>query len=274
MIKRALNVVRRDGFFTALKNFYFVIRTRNSVHHVIRKRKIDLSREVYDHLEGVVHYGLFKGLRLGTTSWWGIADISGMLLGIYEKEILDSLASIPSSHKVLVELGAADGYYAIGAIVSKLFDSSYCYESSELGRMNIEANALLNNVNDRVAIQGKADPAFYEYLQLANVDMSKCVLLCDIEGGEFELFDADMFDRFKGSVIIIEIHDWFFEDGKSRYQQLKRNASCNFNITELTTGPRDLSVFPELNAYCDEDRWLMASEGRGRLMTWVRLDPK
>ena len=41
----------------------------------------------------------------------------------------------------------------------------------------------------------------------------------------------------------------------------------------LTTGARDLSVFPELRRMRDTDRWLIVSEGRGQLMTWLKLGP-
>ncbi len=49
----------------------------------------------------------------------------------------------------------------------------------------------------------------------------------------------------------------------------------NFHkVSTITTSSRDLSRFPELRNYEDSDRWLIASEGRPRLMTWLRLDPK
>ena len=47
-----------------------------------------------------------------------------------------------------------------------------------------------------------------------------------------------------------------------------------FNVTELKMGSRDLSNIPELQKFSDSDRWLMCSEGRGELMSWLRLDPK
>jgi hypothetical protein len=54
-----------------------------------------------------------------------------MLLGLYEQEVLTSLFNVPKSHKIFVDLGAADGYYGIGVLVSKHFDQSYCFEISK-----------------------------------------------------------------------------------------------------------------------------------------------
>ena len=47
-----------------------------------------------------------------------------------------------------------------------------------------------------------------------------------------------------------------------------------FKISTLATTSRDLSKFSELFDYEDSDRWLIASEGRPKLMTWLRLDPR
>jgi hypothetical protein len=98
--------------------------------------------------------------------------------------------------------------------------------------------------------------------------------LVDIEGGEFNLFDKKVFSDLKKSIIFIEIHDWFFKDGEKKLNKLMGDAKTFFNITKLTTTSRDLSVFPELSKLHDSERWLIASEGRHRLMTWLRFDPK
>lgn len=57
---------------------------------IIRKRKLRISKELNDLYFGTVAYGPFKGLKLGSDSWWCGIDRASMLLGIYEKEILES----------------------------------------------------------------------------------------------------------------------------------------------------------------------------------------
>jgi hypothetical protein len=42
----------------------------------------------------------------------------------------------------------------------------------------------------------------------------------------------------------------------------------------MQMGSRYLSVFPELKELTDTDHWLLCSEGRSRLMQWLRFDPK
>ena len=87
------------------------------------------------------------------------------------------------------------------------------------------------------------------------------------------MIDKETFKAFSSSVVFIELHDWFFEDGEERLQKLKDDSISTHNITELTMGSRDLSIFPELNTLHDNDRWLICSEGRGQLMKWLKFDP-
>ena len=56
--------------------------------------------------------------------------------------------------------------------------------------------------------------------------------------------------------------------------KLMSDAKPFFKISKLTTTSRDLSKFPELFDLPDSERWLIASEGRSKLMTWLRLDPR
>jgi hypothetical protein len=237
----------------------------------IESRRANISSILQQHFDGVIRYGPFKGFKFSESSWWGASDRASMLLGIYEQEVLSSLQKIPKNYRYFIDIGAADGYYGAGVIVGKLFEKSWCYEISEQGQKTIQANAKINNVSDHVVVRGKASGDFY--LEFSADDAAQSVLFVDIEGGEFELFNDELFDRFKKSVIFIELHDWLFPDGSERLDRLRTEAEKYFQITSLTTKGRDLSVFQELQQMSDSDRWLICSEGRGRLMTWWRLDP-
>jgi len=43
-----------------------------------------------------------------------------MILGLYERQVLDELTMLCDGAKPLIDVGAADGYYAIGAVHSGL----------------------------------------------------------------------------------------------------------------------------------------------------------
>jgi hypothetical protein len=98
-------------------------------------------------------------------------------------------------------------------------------------------------------------------------------LLIDIEGGEFDILDENAFQALRHSVIFIELHHQFYEDGHSKLSKLLSDAKDTHSISELTMSNRNLSSFNELKMLNDTDRWLLCSEGRGFMMTWLRLDP-
>lgn len=246
---------------------YKIVKLENT----IQGKRLFLSEKLNENLNGVIKYGPFQGLKFGKNCWWGATDRASMLLGLYEQEVLTSLKSLSKKYRYFIDVGAADGYYGIGVIVGNLFEKSWCYEISEQGRNTIRTNASLNNVSNRVVIRGKADKEFNK--AFSEEVAAQSVLLVDIEGAEFELVDKELLEKFKNSVIFIELHDWFFSDGKERLEKLRDDAERFFKITTLTTTSRDLSIFEEVQKMNDTDRWLICSEGRSRLMTWWRLDP-
>jgi hypothetical protein len=268
--------LREDGVFSAAEKAlsWVVSKIKKSIGlgDQIQARRLHLSRQLDKALGSTVKYGPFKGLSLSGLSWWGSTDRAGMLLGIYEQEILSTLESIPPQYrKSFIDLGAADGYYAIGVLINNLFETSYCFEISEKGQQTIEANAALNGVERRVHVFGIAEWDFYS--KVPDSALSNSVLLVDIEGAEFGVLSAETFKRFSNSIIIIELHDHFFPDGQRRLAKLRGAIGDAFHIEELTTTKRDLSVFPELREYSDTDRWLICSEGRRALPHWYVLRP-
>jgi len=269
-----LGLARKVGYLQATKQAISWILNKIGIRKsdAIQKRKIQISMQLDEVFKSTVRYGPFKGLKLSPKTWWGSADRASMLLGLYENEVLDSLQKIPRKFTTFIDLGAADGYYGIGVLVNKLFQNSICFETSEKGRQVIRENSQLNNVPDKVEIRGMAKSDFYK--DLSTISLSNTVLFVDIEGAEFELLDKAAFSAFNQSIIFVELHNWFFEDGEEKLKKLKNDATSTHVFTELTMGSRDLSIFPELNKFHDNDRWLICSEGRGQLMTWLRFDPK
>ena len=287
IISKIIQSIQKDGLFSTLRKillfivFKLQILLRRftqpfyyfSTDAVIHRRRLLISKNLVAKLHGKVKYGHFSGFILGEGYEWGQTDLGNMLLGLYEKEVMEELSKASKNYDYLIDLGAADGYYAIGCLVSGMFDKTYCYEISEQSRKHLASNSSLNGVSDKIDINGIATNDFFKGLLAKNVNLEKCLLLCDIEGGEFELFDNDVLEAFQHSTIIIEIHEWH-ENGLERYQKLRDRASRFFDISELKTTSRDLSPYPEVASLNDNDRWLLCSEGRHHLMTWLVLKPK
>ncbi|WP_353432649.1 hypothetical protein [Polynucleobacter sp. MWH-UH23A] len=268
------SLAKKNGYIAATKKVIFWVISKLGIRQLdaIQKRRIQISKTLDELLESTVKYGPFKGLKLSPKTWWGSADRGSMLLGLYEKEVLDSLQNIPKNFNTFIDLGAADGYYGIGVLVNKQFEKSICFEMSEKGRATIKENARLNNVLEKVEIRGIAKYDFYQ--ELCPNTLLNSVLFIDVEGAEFDLMGKETFKVFSKAIIFVELHDWFFEDGSDKLKKLKNDSAETHNVTELTMRSRDLSIFPELKKLNDDDRWLICSEGRGQLMVWLRFDPK
>jgi hypothetical protein len=274
ILKKYFYKISKLGFIKTNKLVFLLILRRLGFrsYDLLQKRRIEISRKLDRLLESTVKYGPFKGLKLSSKTWWGEADKAAMLLGIYEKEILCSLVNVPKSCKTFINIGAADGYYGIGVLINNLFIKSICYEASLKGQKVIRFNAELNNVLSKLEIKGIARNNFHTELP-GNI-LSNSLLLMDVEGAEFELADKKMFKAFRNSIIIIELHDWLYEDGEKKLQKLLDDSAKTHTFTTFTMGTRDLSNFSELKKFHDNERWLICSEGRPQLMSWVRFDPK
>jgi hypothetical protein len=228
--------------------------------------RLTLSEHFMKHFDRTVAYGPMRGYRIPAQSPWSQNDRAAMLFGVYEREVLALLVECADRYDHLIDVGAADGYYAVGALASNLFRAVVCYEASERGRATIRKSAAENEVLDRLEVRGRAEEAFCD--ELPQELVARSVLLVDIEGGEFEILTPAVFRKFRCSVVIIEIHDWLREDPIASLAALRQAASETHGIEVVHMGGRDLSSFPELLGYPDNLRWIVCSEGRARLMEW------
>ncbi len=270
-INEFILTIRHRGLFRTLKKQFKLLLEGLKPANTVRKRRRRLAKKLDEIFHSTVAYGPFRGLKFIQNPWWSFADRASMFFGLYEQEVLESLQNVPPDYRTFVDLGAADGYYGVGVLVNTMFDRSYCFEISEEGRYVVGLNAALNNVSDRVIIKGIAEKDFYKHL--SEDELKRVVILIDIEGAEFDLLCPETLQALKDAIIIVEMHEWFFKDGDSRLQKLKDDAKATHSLTTLTMGSRDPSKFDELKEFHDTDRWLLCSEGRKKLMTWLRFDP-
>lgn len=245
--------------------------SENLFHRITAVRRQILSQRISSSVDNEVQHGSFKNLRLSNLRW-GSHDKAAMLLGAYENEVLVEIEKASINANVFVDIGAADGYFAIGAVFSGLYEKSICFEISSDGRESIASNAENNNVRDRVEIIGEATTNSLLNV-LMNYDSRRIFLLCDIEGGEFNLFTPEILRALSGSTILIEIHDFSYESRES-FQKLKEEAKQHFLIREVLQESRNPNVSAIARDFHDDDKWLLMSEGRPRAMTWLLLSPK
>lgn len=237
----------------------------------VETRRLILARRLYQHYGGTIRHGILQGVKILSDPSWGGADISSKLLGFYEKEILDYIASQRGAFDTLINIGAGDGYYGVGLLKAGFVQKSICFELSDRGRTKLKETAGLNGVSDAVTIFGKAEP---DFLDKATIELSRCLVLIDIEGAEFDILTQAVLQRLKNARLIIELHGAMTQGGKPREDQLIKSLHEVFDCKLVTMGARDPSLIAELSGLNDTDRWLLCSESRGYRMQWAICSPK
>ncbi len=266
--------IRKAGRKLKSGNIASALHALVTPHHS-ETRILEARLRVAEHLKtlsgNTVVHGPFKGMALPDRSSWGTLDVSAKILGTYEAQVTEALARLSRPEGLLIDLGSADGYFAVGALRAELFGRCLCFEWSEKGQTALRDAAARNGVADRLEIHGEATA---ETLTRAVPDPGKAVVLCDIEGGEFDILNDRVLAHFAGCHILIELHDILVEDGQQQRQALLERAGQHFDHDLLRSALPDIHAFRELDGFDDDHRLLAFSEGRDAAMEWLHLRPR
>lgn len=238
------------------------------IDKVVEKKRIDLSNKVSKIFNNTVQEGPFKGMVISEDQFWGAGDKASKILGLYEKEIQNLINQIQEKNNfpTFIDIGGADGFFAVGSVKNNLFKNCEVFEISKRGRLSIEKSAIKNNVNDQISIKGEADEKILSLIE----NINNSVILCDIEGSEYDLFSEKLIKNMHPSNVIIEIH----KNSNISLNEFEDKFKNLFSITKITQGPRSLKDFSELKNFNDNNRALLASEGRSYIQEWWHLSPK
>lgn len=268
----AYSLIRAGEILLAKGSRY---RLSSRLDSILEIRRHQISNDITHRLNSTVRYGNFKGMRFANESIWGASDTANMLLGLYEREISDLLMALAMSenNRYLIDCGAADGFFAVGALVSGEFEFVWAFEQSKSQRINLKENAEVNGIENKLEILGSVEHDFLDELENDEKFLfDRSTFLMDIEGGEFQVLNEGNLARMKDSVLIIELHDFSTEQKLERVSLLARAQESHHGYL-FSTGARDLSEIHELDYLSDSNRWLMCSEGRPRVMDWLVLFP-
>jgi hypothetical protein len=267
--KRLFNSIKDHG----IKNSFLLI-----LSNIFFGDQLSFRRKIISHRFKAANgqkilYGHFSGVNLSKTSFWNSIDHPSILLGLYEREVLDVIVDlcIINNKNLFINIGAADGYYAVGLLKKNFVDKAICYELTRDGRDSIKLNCELNHIdNSKIIIRGKACPEFH--LDLPN-NLTNAIILIDIEGFEFELLSEDSLMSIKEAIIIVELHPHLISNGETEVLKLIKRAEKLYNVGFIRPGFRNPHEFRELDSFSDNDKWLLCSEGRAIRMNWMVLSP-
>ena len=214
----------------------------------------------------VVRSGPFAGMRYGLSSF-GSAYIP-KLLGIYERELAPIVEKVCAQDpQLIVDVGAAEGYYAVGLAIRNRSSRVVAFEIDSLSRASLEEMAKRNNV--RIDIRGKCEA---EDLEAVLKDISSALLICDVEGYEFNLLDPLLSPSLCRTDILVELHD-FVVPGVT--DLLNSRFESTHRLQLIRQEPRSWDDFPwrtlvtALLPRCYKD-WAV-SEWRSVPMSWLYM---
>jgi hypothetical protein len=213
---------------------------------------------------GDVISGPFAGMKLLPEASWGDGDLPPKLLGCYEAELHPSIAkAISRAPDVIVNIGCAEGYYAIG--MARLLPRArvLAFELSESGQDICRRAAAANLVDGRVRVAGKCD---VEQLGQILAQGGRHLLIVDCEGAELELLDPLRVPNILNCDMIIECHD-FAKPGIT--QTLVNRLQASHEVESVIESARDPNQFASLRGWQSLDRWIAINEGRPVTMNWL-----
>jgi hypothetical protein len=222
-------------------------------------------------MTNIVKAGPFAGMKLSNEGWWGGSDKAARLLGSYEDSIQEKiyLLSEEITAANFVDIGAADGYFAIGVSRFPSIEKVFAFEVSEIGRNSLQHNALINDIHN-IIIDGLAD---VEKISIIEDQNERLIYLIDIEGAEYELLSKDFLSVVRNSHLIVELHPFLVANGDSKQSSLLNRCEDYFHINFIDHFPKPRPTDDMLGL--NEDEVLLAySEGRAVPMQWLFLTPR
>src|SRR5262249_1068896 len=162
-------------------------------------RRVELERKIALLTGNTVTYGLFTGLILPDEESWG-HHRGSKILGLYEKELESALKDVVRSEPdVVVNIGCAEGFYALG--LARLIPNVkvIAYDIDERAQKICEHGRQLNNLDGAFEIRGYCSA---EELQNLTQISKRPFALIDCEGGERELLLSTNYDFANTSMIV------------------------------------------------------------------------
>ena len=148
-----------------------------------------------------VQAGPFQGMRFVAQSTEGCHVPK--LLGCYESELHPHiLAAARRGYDAVINVGSAEGYYAVG--LARLMPEArvYAYDTNAASHAVCRSVAETNGVAGRVEVGST-----FHGEDFAQFSGRRTLVICDIEGAETALLDPARFTALRAMDVIVELHD-------------------------------------------------------------------
>jgi hypothetical protein len=179
------------------------IRSRRLIERQVAELGLDgFARTISNLTEGRVAGGPFKGMLMDYEAFPVLS--APKFIGCYEKEIIDFVReAIALSPPLVLNVGTAEGYYAIGFALMLPQARVFAAETDPKALRATLRNAQLNGVGDRLSTVGVLHSGeIARYLTSPG-----SLIMMDCEGAEFDLLNPDKDPILQYTHVIVEVHN-------------------------------------------------------------------
>lgn len=230
-----------------------------------RRRRRRLLTAVRSGHGSVVQGGPFQGMRYVRLVSWG--EVAPKLLGSYEAELHAALEQlIARKHRRVVNVGCAEGYYAVGLARRLPGATVFAFDSDPYAQHLCRRLAARNRVAHRVRVEGTCSAG-----RLRELVTDPTLLVIDCEGCELELLQPDLVPALAAADILVELHDFI---DPSISSTMLRRFSDSHEITLVDSTERDPGAYRVLDRLANDDRMEAVAEHRPGVMQWAVMRPK
>ena len=188
--------------------------------------------------QGRIASGPFMGMHYAKKAYG--SQLIPQLAGTYELELRYVIADIQAySYTTMVDIGAGEGYYAVGLARTLPSASVICFEQHRPSSQLLKNVAMANDVAGRLVILGRCDvDALSRVLTQHSKREARTLVICDVEGFESVLLDPVSVPALTKSDILVELH------GEAIAAQIHLRFEPTHFISAIRSRPRVDSDWP------------------------------
>lgn len=188
-------------------------------------------------------------------------------LGAYEASLAPVIeAIIAKAPEVIVDIGSAEGYYAVGLARRLPETRVLARDANPKAQALCAALAKANGVDGRVEIGG-----IFNHTDFALCNTAKTVVICDIEGAEDGLLDPVAAPGLLKADILVECHDSITTGISDR---LAARFAASHKVTRIDRKLDDSGLPAWMEELSDLDRLIALWEWRSGPTPWLWMETR
>lgn len=209
--------------------------------------------------------GPFKGMDYAVRASEG--SRASRQIGCYEASLAPVIeAIIAKSPEIVVDIGSAEGYYAVG-LARRLPEARVMARDASSKAQQLCAQlARANGVEKQVEIGG-----IFNHSDFALCNTAKTVVICDIEGAEDALLDPVAAPGLLNADILVECHDGMFPGLADR---IRARFDKSHRVTRIDRKLDDSGMPDWMEELSDLDRLMALWEWRAGPTPWLWMEKR